>query len=70
MTGSDDCVTTPAWEFYDLQTDPHEDRNLYGNPEYSEIIAGMKDELLELRKEYKDTDESYARMQEIMEKYF
>lgn len=70
MTGSDDCVTTPAWEFYDLQTDPHEDRNLYGNPEYSEIIAGMKAELLERRKEYKDTDESSARMREIMEKYF
>ena len=23
-TGSDDTPTAPAWEFYDLQKDPHE----------------------------------------------
>lgn len=67
MTGSDDCVTTPSWEFYDLAADPHENRNQHGNPAYAEIIADMKRELLRLREEYKDTDEGSARMQEIME---
>lgn len=70
MTGSDDYVSTPSWEFYDLATDPHENRNQYGNPAYAEIIAGMKRELLALRDQYKDTDEGSERMQEIMANYF
>lgn len=57
MTGSDDCVSTPSWEFYDLRTDPHENRNQYGNPAYAEVIGAMKREMLELRRQYKDTDE-------------
>lgn len=70
MTGSDDYVSTPSWEFYDLQTDPHENKNQYDNPEYSGIISKMKEDLLELREEYKDTDADSPRMKEIMEKYY
>lgn len=70
MTGSDDVVTAPAWEFFDLATDPHENRNEYGNPAYKEIIREMKRELLDLRREYKDTDAGSARMAEIMERYY
>lgn len=65
-TGSDDCVTAPSWEFYDLETDPHENRNQYRNPAYAEVIRSMKAELLELRREYRDTDEDSERMQEIL----
>ena len=49
--------STPSWEFYDLRTDPHENRNQYGNPAYTEVIGAMKREMLELRRQYKDTDE-------------
>ena len=70
MTGSDDCVSTPSWEFYDLETDPHENRNQYGNPAYAEVIGAMKREMLELRRQYKDTDEGSARMREIMETHY
>ena len=70
MTGSDDCVSTPSWEFYDLRTDPHENRNQYGNPAYAEVIGAMKREMLELRRQYKDTDEGSARMREIMETHY
>ncbi len=70
MTGSDDCVSTPSWEFYDLRTDPHENRNQYGNPAYAEVIGAMKREMLELHRQYKDTDEGSARMRKIMETHY
>lgn len=68
--GSDNVSTTPSWEFYDLSTDPYEDKNQYNNPAYAEVIVKMKKDLLKLREETEDTDSDSARMQEIMEKYY
>ena len=59
MTGSSKEITEPAWEFYDLVKDPKEDHNAYHDPEYKEIIASMKVELIEQRKQYGDLDENY-----------
>ena len=42
------------WEFYDLQTDPDELKNLYGNPEKKELIEDIRKQLLELQKSYGD----------------
>lgn len=70
MTGSDDVTTTPAWEFYDLQTDPHENKNQYANPQYTQVIAQMKEELLRLREHYDDTDPQSERMKQIMKTYY
>ncbi len=70
MTGSANTTTTPAWEFYDLQADPHENHNAYNDPQYAKIIKQMKKELLELRKEYKDEDLNSPKMKEIMDKYY
>ncbi|MCA9008035.1 MAG: DUF4976 domain-containing protein, partial [Planctomycetaceae bacterium] len=42
------------WEFYDLQNDPKEMTNQYGNPEYKDTIADLKNQLTDLRKSYKD----------------
>ncbi|MFC1539821.1 sulfatase, partial [Candidatus Latescibacterota bacterium] len=39
-------------EFFDLKTDPHELRNVYGNPVYKEIIDSMTRELTQLKKQY------------------
>ena len=45
--------TMDEWELYDLKTDPNEINNIYsGAP--PELIASLKKELKELRKEYKD----------------
>jgi len=41
-----------GWEFYDLDRDPDETRNRYGEPEYAEIIDGLKAELARLRAYY------------------
>lgn len=45
-----------AWEFYDLQTDPDELRNAYGDSKYAPQVAELKRELARLRRLYRDTD--------------
>lgn len=44
-----------VWEFYDLQSDPHELNNSYNNPKYKEVISNLKIQLADLQKKYKDT---------------
>jgi len=70
LPGTESTPTEPAWEFYDLMEDPGEQRNAYRDPEYREIISGLKEELRQLREEVGDTDEQYPVMQEILEKHW
>ena len=70
MTGSEAQSVAPAWEFHDLQADPHEDRNDYDNPAYSDIIKQLKQDLLKLRTQYGDEDKQRPRMQEILRSYY
>ena len=62
LAGSDKEAKMPAWEFYDLKADPYENHNQYNNPKYKGIIHQMKEEMIELKKEVKDTDENNPRM--------
>lgn len=66
--GSEKNASEPAWEFYDLKNDPREDSNQYHNPIYQSIIQKMKKDLLKVKNEVGDTDNS--RMTEIMNTYF
>ncbi len=66
MTGTDKETTEPAWEFYDLEKDPHENHNAYNEPEYKTIIEEMKLELSKQREVYGDTDTKYPKLQEIL----
>lgn len=43
-----------VWELFDLQSDPNELDNLYGQDEYSRIQDGLHNRLTELRREYGD----------------
>jgi len=43
-----------AWELYDLQKDPREMHNLYGDPACTSIIAELQAELQRLARHYKD----------------
>ena len=70
MTGSENASTTPAWEFYDLKNDPHENRNAYKDPAYQDIIREMKKRLIEIRESVGDSDAHRPRMQEIMKAYY
>ncbi len=42
------------YELYDLETDPNEMHNLYGDPEYAELTSHLRAGLEELRKETND----------------
>lgn len=44
------------WEFYDLQSDPEEMHNLYGQKKYEAIVLGLKGQLKQLSIENKDTE--------------
>jgi len=45
------------WEFYDLERDPNEMRNLYSHPAYSDVVEELKEELARLRKHYQVPDQ-------------
>ena len=66
MTGVSKKTTMPAWEFYDLLEDPHENKNAYDDPMYADIINEMKKELYEQRELYGDTDENYPVIQVML----
>lgn len=44
------------WELYDLEKDEHEMNNVFGNPAYKKVQAMMKEKLIELMKQYQDTE--------------
>ncbi|MDB4752535.1 sulfatase [Winogradskyella sp.] len=52
------------WELYDLNSDPNEMNNLYGNPKYKKLIKELKKKLKVLQVEYKD-DMSLVDMREM-----
>ena len=63
-TGED---SAPGWEFYDLAKDPLELKNVYGLPEYMEVIDSLKQEMMSWKQQLGDTDEAYPAVQEIWE---
>lgn len=44
------------WELYDLESDPQEVNNLYGQPAYEDLTKELKSKLKELQTQYKDTE--------------
>lgn len=59
--------TPVAWEFYDLEKDPHEMVNEYANPQYANVVKDLKTELVKTREEIGDTDEKFPRIKKIIE---
>ena len=45
------------WELYDLEEDPAEMNNIYGEPGTEELITELKEKLYELKEAYGDTPE-------------
>ncbi len=47
--GAHGPVDPPHWELYDLQVDPFETNNVYGNPDYAVVVAELENELARLQ---------------------
>ena len=62
-------VTPPAWELYDLKSDPSEDNNVYDNPEYAPVIAELKEALKTRRAELGEDSDEYG-CNKIIEAYW
>lgn len=66
MRGASKESSSPAWEFYDLQEDPHELHNAINDKKYASVIQGMKKELILEREKRGDTDSTYPLMEELL----
>ena len=58
------------WDFYDLEKDPNELHNAYYDPEYKDIIAEMKKEILRKRELLGDTDEDNPEILQIIQEHW
>lgn len=65
-TDAVDDPTPPAWELYDLDRDPEELHNVFGDPAYREVAGRLRDRLLDLRRRYDDQDERFPQVAERM----
>ena len=54
--------TTPGWELYDLQSDPHEVNNVYGKPGYEEVTRELKIQLQQLKVTHGDSDHVFPEL--------
>ena len=56
------------WELYDRKKDKLEMKNVYDDPDYSEVVQDLKEKLAELRVKYKDSEELDNKYIEMYEK--
>lgn len=71
INGASKKTTTPGWEFYNLDMDPHELHNAYHDPQYQKIIKALKQQLLQQKHlAGDDSDKDSPVMQEIFSKYW
>ena len=54
VKGARSGVREPFWEFYDLQEDPREERNLYEDPARKARISELREVLNLMRRQYGD----------------
>lgn len=67
LPGTHPEATEPAWEFFDLQKDPHENHNAYRDPVYAETIAELKEKMMDEKQQVGDRDEEHPEVLEILE---
>ena len=68
MTDSYATDFTPSWDLYDLQADPYEDRNVYGEKQYEPIVKKLKATLRRLRREVGDEDKAYPELKQLIDR--
>ncbi|MGG1553985.1 sulfatase family protein [Paenibacillus ferrarius] len=60
--GAIDRPTQAGWELFDLRSDPYELNNVYGAPAYADVTQRLKEELQQLKQQYRDTDDRYPEL--------
>lgn len=69
--GNRDWGNTPvAWEFYDLEKDPLEMHNRYGDPAYKAVVGQLKKQLKTERETIGDTDEDHPRIKQAIAEHW
>lgn len=63
--GAQKPPSKPGWELYDLEKDPRELKNVYGDRAYAGVVKELKVELLRLKKELGDTDDKYPELMKL-----
>ncbi len=66
-TNPDNSPTPAAWELYDLENDPGEMENVYGQPAYAGIVASMKAQLRQTREALGETDKNFPAIQRVID---
>jgi len=69
-TSQDFAPTIPEWELFDLKKDPREMNNVYENPAYADVRKKLKADLLSLKEELGDNDDTYSELMEVRKKYW
>jgi arylsulfatase A-like enzyme len=68
--GASEDRSTPGWELYDLQRDPHELNNVYDDPAYADVRQDLKERLAERKQAIGDTDDQYPELVELKEEHW
>ncbi len=68
--GALDEPLPPEWELFDLEKDPGEMNNVYGDPAYADTVKKLKAELRRLKEQLEDTDEQYPELLRVQEEYW
>tara|TARA_R110002096_G_scaffold23303_18_gene74290 strand:+ start:113 stop:1783 length:1671 start_codon:yes stop_codon:yes gene_type:complete len=62
--------TPPAWELYDLKEDPFENKNVYDDDAYAEVVTDLKARLIKLRKRIGDTGEDFPEVEAVIQEFW
>ena len=70
--GRDDKMprTPPAWELYDLKKDSQELVNVYDDPAYATVVADLKKQLADKRREIGDDGSDYPLIEAVVREYW
>ena len=62
--------TPPAWELYDLSTDPSELHNVYDHPAYFKVREELKKQLALLRRDIGDDGSHYPACEKVVQEFW
>ncbi len=62
--------TPPAWELYDLKSDPSENVNVYDDPKLAGTVKKLKARLAALRQRIGDTGEDFPECEKVLQEFW